>query len=117
MEDLKIGHMIADSDERQKDAIHMAIAPVVASERLFPGDHIGFRGDMVAVTPNPIGIVDPFLSGPVSAGAKFWMFLYPNTVTSLRHDWQHPGFPAQEQPKSSSGIKIHDDDDDDSCPC
>lgn len=35
----------------------------------------------------PVGIVDPFLRESVQPSQRFWLFLYPNTVTSLRHEW------------------------------
>jgi hypothetical protein len=90
-----LGHLITNSD-RRRDAIHIAVAPVTAAERLTPGQHVGFvqAGDTELVGPaeNLIGIVDPFLREEVQPGQRFWLFLYPNTVTSLRHVWTHPAF-------------------------
>lgn len=87
-----------------KDAIHVAIAPVIATERLLPGQHIGFveSGSVSKVaraSPDKaiaIGIVDPFLTQAVQEGQRFWMFLFPNTIQGLRHDWTHPSFTAAE---------------------
>jgi len=80
-----------------RDAIHIAVAPVVASSKLLPSQDIGMvdpqnNPTWVGACNNPIGIVDPFLTSVVITGTKFWMFLYPNTITSLRHDWTHPAF-------------------------
>lgn len=97
---LKLGQIIETPQER--DAIHIAIAPVIAGEGLYPNDNIGFaKGSSEIVVRKDknngaIGIVDPFLTENVKAGQKFWMFLYPNTITSLRHDWTHPAFQAKE---------------------
>lgn len=84
-----------------KDAIHIAIAPVIATEPLKPGQHIGFveagcvqKVGKAGPKALPIGIVDPFLKEPVSVGDRFWMFIYPNTIQGLRHDWTHPSFHA-----------------------
>ena len=90
-----LGRLITDGD-RRRDAVHVAVAPVTAAERLTPGQQVGFvhPGDTELVGPaeNPIGVVDPFLREDVQPGQRFWLFLYPNTVTSLRHVWTHPAF-------------------------
>lgn len=94
--DAKLGQII-DNPEAARDAIHIALAPVTADTRLHPGQHVGLigDGDRVAVVPGSIGIVDPFLTGPVNAGQRFWLFLYQNTITSLRHAWTHPAFEGE----------------------
>jgi hypothetical protein len=95
MEQATLGNLI-DADRVGRDAIHMAIAPGVAAEELYPGQHVGFAepGNLRRFGPGGphVGIVDPFLRGPVPVGAGFYVCLYPNTVTSLRHVWQHPAF-------------------------
>jgi hypothetical protein len=95
----KVGRLITDG-ERRRDAIHVAVAPVTAGEPLHPGDHVGLVGpagdlETVGRTADPIGVIDPFLPGPVGKGERCWLFLYPNTVTSLRHVWTHPTFQAR----------------------
>ncbi len=83
-----------------RDAIHIAVAPVIAGVKLMPGDHIGFSdGGTETVAANVskrIGIVDPFLPKAVQPGERFFMFLYPNTITALRHVWTHPAFAAED---------------------
>ena len=93
----QIGQVIEDGD-RRRDAIHIAVAPVTADVRLAPGQHVGLvqEGSLELVGPchNNIGIVDPFLAEEVEPGQRFWLFLYPNTITGLRHVWTHPAFKA-----------------------
>lgn len=94
-ENLGLGKLIITSQHR--DAVHIAVAPVTASERLRPGQQIDFvqveiDNELVRDSKNGIGIVDPFLKSPVEKGQKFWMWLNPGSITSLRHDWTHPAF-------------------------
>lgn len=91
MSDTKLGQLVALDQKR--DAIHIAIAPVVAAEILKPGEHVGIYADGTASgLIEPIGIVDPFLNRPVQKGEKFWLCLYQQTVTGMRHQWSHPSF-------------------------
>jgi len=97
MSDVTFGEILVGREQR--DAVHIAIAPVVADRILAGGQHIGFvkegNTDLVGPCDNPIGVVDPFLKGYVAKGERFWMLLYPQTITSLRHDWTHPAFKPQ----------------------
>lgn len=93
---IKLGQLLTGNEQR--DAIHIAVAPVVANEKLYPGQEIGFvdnRQTKVGPSKSPIGIVDPFLKGPVFQDEKFWLWLTPYTIQSLRHEWTHPAFTAQ----------------------
>lgn len=84
----------------QRDAIHVAIAPVVAAVSLKAGQHVALNEDGCAVPKGvAVGIIDPFLRQTVKPGDRVWLFLYPGTITSLRHDWTHPAF----APRPASG--------------
>lgn len=103
MSDIKslgIGKII--TMEHHRDAIHCAIAPVVAGEDLKPGTHVGISESGKAYrSSDKIGVVDPFLDhSRVRAGETFWLFLYPGTITSLRHEWTHPAFEQKNEPQS-----------------
>jgi len=93
----RLGQLIEDGD-RRRDAIHIAVAPVTATERLAPGQHVGLvqegNTELVGSCDRDIGIVDPFLAEGVEPGQRFWLFLYPGTITGLRHVWTHPAFTA-----------------------
>jgi hypothetical protein len=93
----QLGQFIEDGD-RRRDAIHIAVAPVTAADRLAPGQHVGLiqegNLELVGSCERNIGVVDPFLTGEVEPGQRFWLFLYPGTITGLRHVWTHPAFTA-----------------------
>jgi hypothetical protein len=88
-----------------RDAVHIAIAPVQATMNLTPGREIGFvregNTNMVGIVDTPIGIVDPFLKHLVVKGQYFYMYLFPQTITSLRHDWTHPAFEEDKRLEAS----------------
>jgi hypothetical protein len=79
-----------------RDAIHLAVEPVVAGATLCAGDHVGPGLDGLYTNASdvaPLGIVDPFLMRRVRPGERFWLVVYPRQITSLRHVWSHPSFP------------------------
>jgi len=90
--DIGIGRIIYQT--RKRDAIHVPVAPVEAAEDLERAAHIGINeeGKATANWFPTIGIVDPYLQVPVKKGDRFYIHLYPGSVTSLRHQWEHPAF-------------------------
>lgn len=108
METLKLGQLITEPQSR--DAVHIAVAPVVAAERLKPGQRIGFDdpGFKVRARLDGIGIVDPFLTADVEPEQQFWLWLDPGSVTGLRHDWSHPAFTKEpDKAKSETWLKSY----------
>lgn len=105
MSDIKLGKLI--EGDAQRDAIHVAIAPVEAAEKLWAGEHVGIRPDgKAAKDVLKLGIVDPFLNEPIYPGQKFYLCLYQFSVTGMRHHWAHPAFeigePAKVEPPPPS---------------
>lgn len=91
---------ILDHDVGGRDAVHVAVISVINnSTRMLPGQHIGVRIEDGISEPiadanvEAIGIVDPYLERSVTRGQRFWLYLYPRSITSLRHNWTHPAFP------------------------
>jgi hypothetical protein len=85
MDGVKLGQLVPD-DVFARDAVHVAVIPMVALRVLEPGQRMVH------------GIVDPFLPKPVQPGQRFYLFLFPGTVTGMTHAWQHPAFPAEPEP-------------------
>lgn len=102
----KLGKVIEGDAVEFRDAVHVAVAPVVAGEKLWPSQKIEIDGGTKCTamgSEHPIGIVDPFLSHQVNVGDRFWMWLKPGTITSLRHEWEHPAFSVD------SSVSVDDD--------
>lgn len=84
--------------EGGRDAIHLAVEPVIAGETLYPGQDIGLKDGKAYGLPaqlNALGIVDPFIKGKITEGSMFWLIVYPRQITSLRHVWAHPDFDVE----------------------
>lgn len=101
-EPIPLGKLI-DSDAVPRDAVHVAIVAAQAGEKLAPGQDVGLmygpagqpddRGHVISAAAEPkIGIVDPFLKMMVYEDQWCYVLLYPNTVTGMRHHWEHPAF-------------------------
>lgn len=98
----RLGALITEPGEQnQRDAVHIAVVPVVAAARISPGERVGVViGDAsgtIYARPEratAVGIADPFLDAAVEKGQTFWLFLFQGQVTTLRHEWTHPAFPA-----------------------
>lgn len=94
----KLGSLLDPDSEHIRDAVHVAVYPAIAAEPLRPGEHIGLdaSGWASSHVTKLIGIVDPFLpeGTVVDSGEHFWLCLYPGSITSLRHLWEHPEFEA-----------------------
>lgn len=86
-----------------RDATHVAVVPMVAQEKLKPGTHVGAIGEGKASSfaEEKIGIVDPFLTAPVEYGERFYLCLYPRSVSGLRHVYTHPALDGVDKLKAS----------------
>lgn len=106
-----IGHRIGAS--AQRDAIHIAILPVIAAEDLWAPCEVALvygTKDQVKQADSvygikTLGIIDPFipsLEKQIKKGEWVWCFLHPGSITGLRHDWTHPQVDGYQPPKSKS---------------
>lgn len=88
-----LGTIIGEGEQR--DAIHLAVLPVVSGARLYPGQSIDAKDGIATPAVKGLGIVDPFLAGAVQPEQRFWMVLRPRIIKSLRHVWTHPDLPDE----------------------
>lgn len=85
-----------------RDAIHIAVACVKVAHRMDPSQRAhfvpGHGCELVEGCRDNeecIGLIDPFLREAVDKGRYCWLFLFPGTITNLRHVWSHPAFQAK----------------------
>lgn len=78
-----------------RDAVHVAVVPIVAPCWLRPGERVD-RDGRPAGSPGcgpVVGIVDPYRGEDgIRPGERVWLCLTPGTITGLRHVWTHPAF-------------------------
>lgn len=89
-----MGTILAD-DVGGRDAVHVAVIAVRAHRMLVPGSRVGAvmkDGEYVSADQDHVGIVDPFLQCNAERHDRFWLYLYPRTITGLAHHWTHPKF-------------------------
>lgn len=87
-----------NGDER-RDAVHFAVAPVRVEGFLRAGEKVKFVAGSTDTVEAwdyddkpPVGVIDPFIDSYVTKGDRCWLFLFPNSITGLRHEWTHPAF-------------------------
>lgn len=99
-----LGTIITDKDVG-RDAIHLAVEPVIAGESILPACDlrvINGTAYMARWGETGVGIADPFIRGTIPQGSKFLLVVYPRQITSLRHVWSHPAFP-EDTPRVNEG--------------
>lgn len=93
---------------KPRDAIHIAVYAAKARTDMSSGSPVALEengkwafnaGQWWDNDVQPIGIVDPFIKdeeysyGQVKMGQWFYIWLIPNTITGLNHNWTHPSLP------------------------
>ncbi len=83
-----------------RDAVHVPIILLQATERFSPGEHFKIEAGNQAIKVSGrkaggLGIVDPFINRDIGRGEYFYGCLYPNTVVGMVHKWVHPDLPDE----------------------
>lgn len=98
------GEMLGADIAQVRDAVHVAVLRAkVGDEQLQPGQRVVLKDGRAVPAGDaaPLGIVDPFLPWPVTCNSLFWLLIWPQTITSLRHQWSHPALDASREPSES----------------
>ena len=93
---------VLPNDAGGRDAVHVAVFSAVADTPMFPGQDVAVvehldNGDtkvkVQAAENDAVGIIDPFLKEMVIyPRQRFWVYLYPRSISGLSHHWTHPAF-------------------------
>lgn len=100
-----VGQKITGTKPVYRDALHVAIIPLVAGEDMSPGQKIKLKSPNtdIAVKYDPlkdnihrdyIGVVDPMLHENVVMGERFYGFMKSGVVKGMRHHWDSNQFPT-----------------------
>lgn len=96
-----LGKILPTGHQQSRDAVHIAVMPVVAGDDLCLGQRLRLAFGTTSMVlsgdrnhDDYIGIVDPFLERGPRKGQEFFMWLRPGTINSLRHEWRHPTIDA-----------------------
>lgn len=100
---------LTDEDVGVRDALHIAVIVAKVREPVWPGDHVGIKNIggtyYVSCSIRPhVGVVNPFEKDKIYDDTCL-LLLYPGTIKSLRHEWEHDAFSDNEKCKFSTEIK------------
>lgn len=91
-----IDQIISDPSSARRDAVHIAVGPIEAGERLYPGMKVKIIDGKIYLASryDYDAAVSPFIDEVefVEQGQFCWIMMKPNTITSLRHLWTHDKF-------------------------
>jgi hypothetical protein len=83
----------APAADAERDAVHVAVYPCMAGERLMPGDNVRIEGGKaLRGGGESVGIADPFRGSAIDKGERLYVCLFPGTTIGMRHHWKHPAF-------------------------
>lgn len=93
-----IGKTLNKKNHPKRDAIHIAIVPVILDDGYFsPGIKVklapqggGVVRPVTCYDEKGIGILDPYHEGRFKKGDVVWCFMHPNSTRGIRHDWSNP---------------------------
>lgn len=76
-----------------RDCIHVPYLEVTCDYDIRPGKFVGLidkKNFRVELSTTPIGVVDPFRLNVIPSGEVFRMYLFPDKVTNMKHQWTSP---------------------------